>query len=275
MLGRQLGLAAVRSGVDHGASRLAAWRRRWRERSLLRGMVASILVSVTILGIQMPSIPQLFPSVALARVLRQANCTDPVAATVGYHEPSRVFLAGTKTHWPRASRPPTSRGGGCRFAFIEAAGAQLPAPRRRHRPALHPRGHDRRRQHLDRQDGLDHGLPRRADAMTDLRTAMRALLGAPRRPCATPPPASCCSGPSLRCAPCSPPWCWSILHTSQTCATAAGRRLRSSMPSLILGWAAGSCGQPESVLALALLDRVSLTPRMTRGVASAIAVRAG
>jgi len=39
----------------------------------------------------------LFPSVTLARILRDSGCPEPAAAAVGYQEPSLVFLAGTGT----------------------------------------------------------------------------------------------------------------------------------------------------------------------------------
>jgi hypothetical protein len=63
----------------------------------------------------------LFPSVTLARILRDSGCAHPVAAAVGYHEPSLVFLAGTATRLTdSAGAAEFLRGGDCRFAFIEA-----------------------------------------------------------------------------------------------------------------------------------------------------------
>jgi len=62
-----------------------------------------------------------FPSVALADVLRDAGCANPVAASVGYEEPSLVFLAGTATRLTGAAGAADFlRQGSCRFAFIEA-----------------------------------------------------------------------------------------------------------------------------------------------------------
>jgi 4-amino-4-deoxy-L-arabinose transferase-like glycosyltransferase len=123
ILGRQLGLLAWPFAVAAMIMGLRAWRlyaADGAERSLLRGMVASILVSVTIFGVLMPSIPALFPSVALARAVRNANCPNPVAAAVGYHEPSLVFLAGTKTFLAEGFQAADFlRQGGCRFALIE------------------------------------------------------------------------------------------------------------------------------------------------------------
>jgi hypothetical protein len=63
----------------------------------------------------------LFPSVALARVLRDSGCRDPVAASAGFHEPSLVFLAGTATRLTDAAGAAAFLlGGECRFAFVEA-----------------------------------------------------------------------------------------------------------------------------------------------------------
>ena len=58
----------------------------------------------------------------LARVLRDSGCAQPqVAAAAGYHEPSLVFLAGTATRLTDgAGAADFLRGGGCRFAFVEA-----------------------------------------------------------------------------------------------------------------------------------------------------------
>jgi hypothetical protein len=59
--------------------------------------------------------------VALAKVLHQATCKDPIAASAGYEEPSLVFLAGTATHLTDASGAADFLlRGSCRFAFIEA-----------------------------------------------------------------------------------------------------------------------------------------------------------
>jgi 4-amino-4-deoxy-L-arabinose transferase-like glycosyltransferase len=93
------------------------------ERALLRGMAASILLAIGIYAVILPGLSPVFPSVALANVLKSAGCTDPVAASSGYEEPSLVFLAGTPT---RLTDDPAFAAdflheGGCRFAFIEAA----------------------------------------------------------------------------------------------------------------------------------------------------------
>jgi hypothetical protein len=60
--------------------------------------------------------------VGLAEVLHDPTCPHPVAASVGYEEPSRVFLAGTTMHFTDAAGAADFlRQGCCRFA-AEAIG---------------------------------------------------------------------------------------------------------------------------------------------------------
>jgi cation transport ATPase len=68
------------------------------ERALTRATAAMVLMSIGVYSIILPALGPLFPSVALAGVMRASGCTHPVAASVGYNEPSLVFLAGTETH---------------------------------------------------------------------------------------------------------------------------------------------------------------------------------
>jgi 4-amino-4-deoxy-L-arabinose transferase-like glycosyltransferase len=121
---RQLGLLAwpfVAGAVILG---LFAWRlyeTDGAQRSLLRGIAAAILLAFATYAVILPSLAALFPSAALARVLREANCENPVAAAAGYHEPSLVFLLGTPTRLTDGSNAAEFlRQGGCRFALIEA-----------------------------------------------------------------------------------------------------------------------------------------------------------
>ena len=69
----------------------------------------------------MPTLSALFPSLTLARALSFADCTNPMVAAAGYHEPSLVFLIGTPTRLvDGGSAADFLRPGGCRFAFVEA-----------------------------------------------------------------------------------------------------------------------------------------------------------
>jgi 4-amino-4-deoxy-L-arabinose transferase-like glycosyltransferase len=91
------------------------------ERALTRATAAMVLMGIGIYSMILPTLGPLFPSVALAGVLRESGCTHPVAASAGYSEPSLVFLAGTETLVTDASRAADFlHEGDCRFAFIEA-----------------------------------------------------------------------------------------------------------------------------------------------------------
>jgi 4-amino-4-deoxy-L-arabinose transferase-like glycosyltransferase len=90
------------------------------EQALTHATAAMVLLSIGLYSIILPTLGPLFPSVALAGVLRKSGCTHPVAASAGYGEPSLVFLAGTETRITDASGAADFlREGDCRFAFIE------------------------------------------------------------------------------------------------------------------------------------------------------------
>jgi 4-amino-4-deoxy-L-arabinose transferase-like glycosyltransferase len=103
---------------------LFAWRlydEDGAERAFMRAAAAAVLVSIGIFAVVIPSLEPAFPSVALADVLHDSNCSDPVAASVGYEEPSLVFLAGTKTHFTDAAGAADFLAEGkCHFAFVDA-----------------------------------------------------------------------------------------------------------------------------------------------------------
>jgi 4-amino-4-deoxy-L-arabinose transferase-like glycosyltransferase len=91
------------------------------ERSFMRATVTMSLIAIGFYAIVVPWLDTAFPSVALARVLRDSNCEHPIAASAGYEEPSLVFLAGTATHFTDTSGAADFlRQGACRFAFIDA-----------------------------------------------------------------------------------------------------------------------------------------------------------
>ena len=91
------------------------------ERAFLRAAASMALIAIAFYGLLVPWLTPVFPSVALANVLRNADCKEPVAASAGYEEPSLVFLAGTATHLTDASGAADFLGqGDCHFAFIDA-----------------------------------------------------------------------------------------------------------------------------------------------------------
>ncbi len=123
-IGRQLDLLAWPFAAGAMILGLLAWRLYQAdgpETSLLRAAAASVLIAFAVYGVIFPSLSPLFPSVALARVQQEADCADPIAASAGFHEPSLVFLAGTRTVLADgAAAAEFLRQGGCRFAFIDA-----------------------------------------------------------------------------------------------------------------------------------------------------------
>jgi 4-amino-4-deoxy-L-arabinose transferase-like glycosyltransferase len=91
------------------------------EHAFVRATAASVLMAIGIYAVVVPALTPAFPSVALAEVLHDSNCQDPVAASVGYEAPSLVFLAGTKTHFTDAAGAADFLlKGPCHFAFVEA-----------------------------------------------------------------------------------------------------------------------------------------------------------
>jgi len=91
------------------------------ERAFMRAAVAQVLLAIGIYAVIVPSFTPAFPSVALAGALHDSGCAHPVAASVGYEEPSLVFLAGTTTRFTDAAGAADFlRDGSCHFAFVDA-----------------------------------------------------------------------------------------------------------------------------------------------------------
>ena len=133
MFGRDLGLIAWPFGAAAAIFGLFAW---WLyevdgpERSLLRGMIASVFIAITTsdclslaaehvpsaliakgptYAIAFPSLPKMFPSALIADELRATGCDDPhVASTYVYQEPSLVFCSAPIHASPTAPAPPNS-----------------------------------------------------------------------------------------------------------------------------------------------------------------------
>jgi 4-amino-4-deoxy-L-arabinose transferase-like glycosyltransferase len=124
IVGRDLGIVAWPTAAAAAILGLFAW---WLyevdgpERSLLRGMAASVLIAITVYAVTFPSLPALFPSALIADELRASDCAEPqVAATGYYQEPSLVFLLGTGTRFTDGTGAAIFLGQGpCRFALIE------------------------------------------------------------------------------------------------------------------------------------------------------------
>jgi 4-amino-4-deoxy-L-arabinose transferase-like glycosyltransferase len=92
------------------------------ERAVLRGMVSSVFIAITVYAVTFPSLPALFPSALIASELRASGCDDPHVASTGYYEePSLVFLLGTGTRFTDgAGAAEFLAKGPCHFALIDA-----------------------------------------------------------------------------------------------------------------------------------------------------------
>jgi 4-amino-4-deoxy-L-arabinose transferase-like glycosyltransferase len=123
VIGHQFGLFAWLLVGAAAVMGLLAWRlyeMDGPELSFLRAVTAGILTGLANYGLVLPALGYLFPSPAVARVMREAGCAQPSAAAAGYQEPSLVFLAGTDTQMTDgAGAAEFLRGGPCRFAFVE------------------------------------------------------------------------------------------------------------------------------------------------------------
>jgi 4-amino-4-deoxy-L-arabinose transferase-like glycosyltransferase len=92
------------------------------ERALVLAVLASGLLAPAVLGVAQRSLPALKVSPRLAALRDAMPCADPQVASLGYREPSLVFLIGTGLALPPDG--PAARhfleGGGCRLLFVEA-----------------------------------------------------------------------------------------------------------------------------------------------------------
>jgi hypothetical protein len=86
----------------------------------MRAAIAAILCGIAIFGVIAPSLRPLFPSAAIARAIRAADCPSPAVASAGFHEPSLVFLTGTATRLTDGGGAAEFlRFGPCRYAVVE------------------------------------------------------------------------------------------------------------------------------------------------------------
>jgi 4-amino-4-deoxy-L-arabinose transferase-like glycosyltransferase len=102
-----------------------AFQRGEIEGALWRGVVASLLLSAGVLGLAAPSLRSLQMSPRLAEAVRAVGCPDPKVITVGYREPSLVFLVGTDLAmgYDGVAAAAFLRQPGCRVALVEQRAA--------------------------------------------------------------------------------------------------------------------------------------------------------
>jgi hypothetical protein len=89
---------------------------------LLRGMMASVFIAITVYAVMFPSLPALFPSALVSEEVRSAGCgPGQVASTYAYQEPSLVFMLGTGTRFTDgAGAAEFLAKGPCHFALVDA-----------------------------------------------------------------------------------------------------------------------------------------------------------
>jgi hypothetical protein len=98
-----------------------AFRRGAVARAALTGVLASVALSAGALGLAQPMLRSLKLSPRLADVARGLDCPDPQVATLGYREPSLVFLVGTGLQMLNTAEDAARflQAGGCRLVFVE------------------------------------------------------------------------------------------------------------------------------------------------------------
>lgn len=101
---------------------VAAFRRSDFEGALWRCVLASLLLGIGVYGFAIESLRSLKLSPRLAEAARSVGCADPAVMTVGYREPSLVFLTGTDLAMGNdgAAAAAFLAEPGCRIAFVEA-----------------------------------------------------------------------------------------------------------------------------------------------------------
>lgn len=136
-LGLTIGLSAVNWSFDHtlpyrglpalvvsSLIALYAWKLFVRDevlKSLGLGFIAAACLSVGIFGFAQLDLRSLKLSPRLAEAARNLSCENPAVATLGYREPSLVFLTGTSLEMLETAEEASAflRQGGCRMVFVE------------------------------------------------------------------------------------------------------------------------------------------------------------
>lgn len=98
-----------------------AFRADALEGALWRGVVASLLLGAGVYGLAAPSLRGLKLSPRLAEAVQAVACPSPQVITVGYREPSLVFLVGTDLRMGADGTAAAAflREPGCRVALVE------------------------------------------------------------------------------------------------------------------------------------------------------------
>ncbi|UMY19078.1 glycosyltransferase family 39 protein [Methylobacterium organophilum] len=100
---------------------VAAFARGAVEAALAIAVAASALLAPAVFGLTQPVLASLKVSPRLAAIRDGLGCADPKVASLGYREPSLVFLIGTDLATPATGAETAAflREPGCRLAFVE------------------------------------------------------------------------------------------------------------------------------------------------------------
>lgn len=103
---------------------LYAWRLFVKKeilKSVWLGFISSACLAVGVFGFAQLDLRSLKLSPRLAEVARNTTCSEPRVATLGYREPSLVFLTGTHLEMLETGGEATDflKAGGCRLVFVE------------------------------------------------------------------------------------------------------------------------------------------------------------
>ena len=125
LLDRDVPAAGLPVLLAAGALSIASWlcfARGEVIRAALLGLPASAALSIAVFGFVQPVLQSLKLSPRLVDAMGAAPCSDPRIVTLGYREPSLVFLAGTDL--AMASGGPDAAaflgGPGCRIALVDS-----------------------------------------------------------------------------------------------------------------------------------------------------------
>ncbi len=99
-----------------------AFARNLSVRCILLSLVSAIFVAIGVFGLTQRDIPSLKLSPRLIEATRSARCKAPELGSLGYREPSLIFLGGTRLQLlsDAANGVAFAKGGGCRVVFVES-----------------------------------------------------------------------------------------------------------------------------------------------------------
>jgi 4-amino-4-deoxy-L-arabinose transferase-like glycosyltransferase len=144
---RTLPVAGLPFLLAASGTAILAWRQFSAGRTMdaaLLGLIASPLLSLGVFGFAQVDLQSLKISPRLASVASTLTCADSKVATLGYREPSLVFLVGTNLEMLETGLEAATflKGGTCRLVFVEQRfdeAFQAEAARIGIRPALSTR----------------------------------------------------------------------------------------------------------------------------------------